>query len=245
MVPAQLRRKLFLVAPFPLAPLSSPLLGPRPPAHSCPRRFLELESQTLNPYPPQVMPRAKARALPASLGFRSGPAKLKDPDRPPQPKNPIFDPEGCKQYIVYTVGLRTPHTSIPFLLSCHVPRAPKGTLHANLLLSRVSNMGALSDASKLCGACPSSSSTHLYLFLCRVLAAGGCLGVQLRSADFIRVRYAVPRSNQSQEALLLLPLLHHSRLAHRHCIRIPQPDRPASQAAHRSVESAVCADDCR
>jgi len=49
----------------------------------------------------QVMPRAKARAMPASLGFKPGPAKLFDPNRPPQPKNPIFDPEGCKAYIVY------------------------------------------------------------------------------------------------------------------------------------------------
>ena len=49
----------------------------------------------------QVMPRAKARAMPASNGFKPGPAKLKTPDRPPQPTNPIFDPEGCKAYIVY------------------------------------------------------------------------------------------------------------------------------------------------
>lgn len=39
--------------------------------------------------------------MPASLGFKPGPAKLFDPNRPPQPKNPIFDPEGCKAYIVY------------------------------------------------------------------------------------------------------------------------------------------------
>ena len=50
----------------------------------------------------QVMPRAKARAMPASNGFKAGPAKLKDPNRPPQPTNPIFNPEGCKAYIVYT-----------------------------------------------------------------------------------------------------------------------------------------------
>ena len=50
------------------------------------------------------MPRAKARALPASLGFKAGPAKLIDPNRPPQPTNPIFNPEGCKQYIIYTVS---------------------------------------------------------------------------------------------------------------------------------------------
>ena len=49
----------------------------------------------------QVMPRAKARAMPASLGFKAGPAKLFDPNRPPQPTNPIFNPEGCKAYIVY------------------------------------------------------------------------------------------------------------------------------------------------
>lgn len=47
------------------------------------------------------MPRAKARALPATNGFKAGPAKLKTPNRPPQPTNPIFDPEGCKAYIVY------------------------------------------------------------------------------------------------------------------------------------------------
>jgi hypothetical protein len=49
----------------------------------------------------QVMPRAKARALPASKGFSAGPARLNPPNRPPQPTNPIFDPEGCKAYIVY------------------------------------------------------------------------------------------------------------------------------------------------
>ena len=47
----------------------------------------------------QVMPRAKARALPASKGFSAGPARLNPPNRPPQPTNPIFDPEGCKAYI--------------------------------------------------------------------------------------------------------------------------------------------------
>jgi len=50
----------------------------------------------------QVLPRAKARAMPASNGFKAGPAKLKTPNRPPQPTNPIFNPEGCKACIVYT-----------------------------------------------------------------------------------------------------------------------------------------------
>lgn len=50
----------------------------------------------------QVMPRAKARAMPASNGFKAGPAKLKTPNRPPQPTNPIFDPDGCAAYISYT-----------------------------------------------------------------------------------------------------------------------------------------------
>mmetsp|Transcript_72184 Transcript_72184/g.193000 ORF Transcript_72184/g.193000 Transcript_72184/m.193000 type:complete len:295 (+) Transcript_72184:60-944(+) len=50
----------------------------------------------------QVMPRAKAKAVPASLGFRAGPAKLKNPNRPPQPANPIFAPDQCAAYIVYT-----------------------------------------------------------------------------------------------------------------------------------------------
>uniref|UniRef100_A0A7S4U7T2 C2 domain-containing protein n=1 Tax=Guillardia theta TaxID=55529 RepID=A0A7S4U7T2_GUITH len=55
----------------------------------------------------QIMPRAKARAIPASLGFKAGPAKLQDPNRPPQPTNPILDPEGCKAYIIYVCKFRS------------------------------------------------------------------------------------------------------------------------------------------
>jgi len=47
------------------------------------------------------MPRAKGRSIPASIGFRAGPAKLKDPNRPPQPANPIFAPDQCAAYIAY------------------------------------------------------------------------------------------------------------------------------------------------
>jgi len=50
----------------------------------------------------QVMPRALARATPASPGFKAGPAKLRDPNRPPQPANPIFSPDQCGAYIAYT-----------------------------------------------------------------------------------------------------------------------------------------------
>ena len=49
----------------------------------------------------QVMPRALARATPASNGFDPGPAKLRDPNRPPQPANPIFAPDQCAAYIAY------------------------------------------------------------------------------------------------------------------------------------------------
>jgi len=70
----------------------------------------------------QVMPRAKARAMPASKGFSAGPAKLKNPNRPPQPTNPIFDPEGCKAYIVYTCNVPPARAryDTPTLAAAHV-----------------------------------------------------------------------------------------------------------------------------
>jgi len=51
----------------------------------------------------QVMPRAKAKAGPAGKA-RYGPSKLPEPGRPPQPANPIFEPEKCKAYINYTIS---------------------------------------------------------------------------------------------------------------------------------------------
>ena len=50
----------------------------------------------------QVLPRAKARANPAG-SKRNGPALLGEPNRPPQPANPIMEPEKCKAYIVYSI----------------------------------------------------------------------------------------------------------------------------------------------
>lgn len=33
-----------------------------------------------------------------------GPSRLPYPGRPPEPANPIFEPEKCKAYIVYSIG---------------------------------------------------------------------------------------------------------------------------------------------
>jgi hypothetical protein len=49
------------------------------------------------------MPRPKARAAPAG-SKRMGPSRLPYPGRPPEPANPIFEPEKCKAYIVYSIG---------------------------------------------------------------------------------------------------------------------------------------------
>jgi hypothetical protein len=49
------------------------------------------------------MPRAKAKAAPAG-SKRYGPSKLPYPGRPPEPANPIFEPEKCKAYIIYSCG---------------------------------------------------------------------------------------------------------------------------------------------
>jgi len=65
----------------------------------------------------QVMPRAKARAAPAG-SKRYGPSKLPEPGRPPQPANPIFEPEKCKAYIVYSIGEMFSNCRTPCMCLC-------------------------------------------------------------------------------------------------------------------------------